>query len=121
MAMNATLDLLVHYICATCDNPAQLGATRLNSILWHADAIRYADTGRSITGATYVRRQFGPAPKDLAAVRARLQTEGKVVERPSQFGPFAQAHLLALTPPDTSAFTAAALRLVGMVARPVCA
>ena len=118
MATTATLEFLVHYLCATCDTPAQRGATKLNSILWHADVIRYADTGRSITGATYVRRQFGPAPRDVPAVQRRLQAAGKVAERQSQFG---QPYLVAIAPPDTSAFTAAGISLVDTVSRQVCA
>ena len=30
-------DALVHYICARCEDPTSLGATKLNKIMWYSD------------------------------------------------------------------------------------
>jgi hypothetical protein len=51
---------LVHYIVASCDDPQRLGATKLNKVLWFADAFSYRATKNSITDETYVKRQRGP-------------------------------------------------------------
>ena len=55
----------VHYICSTCTEEDRLGAVKLNKILYYSDMLHYAKTGASITGATYAKRQRGPAPKQI--------------------------------------------------------
>ena len=37
-----------------------LGTTMLNKILWSVDAMAYRVNGKSLTGATYIRRLNGP-------------------------------------------------------------
>jgi hypothetical protein len=70
---------LVHYICWRCSNdPSKLGAVKLNKALWIADLAAYYYLGKPITGARYVKRQFGPAPKAILPVLRKLQEEGKV-------------------------------------------
>lgn len=120
MTATAKLDLLVHYICAVCENPAQLGVTKLNKILWYSDVAHYERTGKSITSASYVKRQFGPVPRDIMATRERLRNAGKIFERPAQLGRFSQTQLISLTEPDISAFTAEEISLVDAVTQEIC-
>lgn len=68
---------LVHYICWRCANdPSRLGATKLNKILWIAELRNYYETGKSLTGARYVRRQHGPVPAAILPVLGDLERNG---------------------------------------------
>ena len=70
---------LVHYVIWKAGKRDWFGATKLNKVLWFSDTRAYALTGRSITGATYTRHQFGPVPKAIMPVRSELQREGTIV------------------------------------------
>jgi hypothetical protein len=78
MAMNREkFKALVHYICWRCsDAPEKLGATKLNKILWLSDARAFYESGESITGSRYVKRQFGPVPAAIVPVVQELEAEG---------------------------------------------
>jgi hypothetical protein len=70
---------LVHYICAQrSSDPSSLGAVKLNKILWLSDFRAYYRLGDSITGARYVKRQFGPVPHQIMPVLKELQSEGAI-------------------------------------------
>jgi hypothetical protein len=70
---------LVHYICAQRSaNPSSLGATKLNKILWLSDFRAYYNFGESITGARYVKRQFGPVPHQIVPILKELESEGHI-------------------------------------------
>ncbi len=75
---------LVHYVCWKCEDPSQLGATKLNKIAWFADVYAYRRDGVSMTGESYVKRQFGPVPRSILPTLALLQREGKLVVRDTQ-------------------------------------
>jgi hypothetical protein len=80
----------VHIVVQSCANPARLGATRLNKILWFADCASYRQHGQSITGETYVKRQYGPVPRSILEAISELRQEGliSVREEPSFNGGF---------------------------------
>jgi hypothetical protein len=79
---------LVHYICAQrSSDPSSLGAVKLNKILWLSDFRAYYRLGDSITGARYVKRQFGPVPHQIMPVLNELQSEGAIeIKDVSHFG-----------------------------------
>ena len=69
---------LVHYVIWKCPDPAKLGAVKLHKILWKSDAAHYLLHGESITGARYVKREWGPTAQALLPVRDELAKEGKI-------------------------------------------
>ncbi len=69
-------DNLVLYIASRCPDPTKLGAVRLRKILYFADALQYLHTGEPITGATYVKQQYGPVPRELRQALTRLEEKG---------------------------------------------
>jgi hypothetical protein len=74
---------LVHYVCSRrADDPSTLGAVKLNKTLWLSDLSAFYHLGRPITGARYVKRQFGPVPTPILPVLRELEIEGvlKVTE-----------------------------------------
>lgn len=113
-------DALVHYICAKCDDPSSLGATKLNKILWYSDTGTYLAYGHSITGSSYVKRQFGPVPQDMPASRRRLVASGAIIERQAPFFGYAQTQFIALTRPDLSLFSGEEISIVDHVIEVIC-
>lgn len=69
---------LIHYIVWRCPDPAKLGSTKLNKILWFSDARADVLRGRSITGATYIREKWGPVPQQIMPVRDQMVRDGLI-------------------------------------------
>lgn len=81
LTLNDKLPKLVHYIVARA-RPDQLGATKLNKVLWFADLTYYRRYGRTISGASsYQKLQHGPVPNDVVRTVHLLKTEGKIAIR----------------------------------------
>lgn len=102
---------LTHFIIEACrDNPASLGATRLNKALWLADVMSYQQTGESVTGDTYVKRPKGPVPAHILATLRELKRNNDIaIEEPVfQFDP---RLFIAKTEAPTDALTPSDLRL----------
>jgi hypothetical protein len=114
------LAALAHYLVWKCD-PADLGATKLNKILWFADLEHYRRTGRSITGAdAYIKLQHGPVPKGIKRALAALTAEGRIAQSTENYHGFPKTMFLALTRPDFSPFTADEIATVDMIAELIC-
>lgn len=116
----AKFDALVHYICAYCEDPTRLGATKLNKTLWYSDVFLFLESGKSIAGAIYVKHQFGPVPKEITQARRRLIQAGKIIERIVSFHGYPQTQFIALTKPDISLFSSQEISIVDKVASMIC-
>jgi hypothetical protein len=103
---------LVHYICWKCADPTKLGAVKLNKVLWRTDFKAYLELGEPVTGATYVKRQFGPVPVSILSALRELQTEGNISIREVEYYDNPKKEFFALTRPDLSSFTADEVSLV---------
>lgn len=87
--------------------PGELGATKLNKILWFADCEFYRRHGRSLTGEThYVRREFGPCPSGMNRTLAALEREGAIAQQTRYVGAFAQRVFLSRREPSIEGFAA---------------
>jgi hypothetical protein len=69
---------LVLYVAWKAGKRDWFGATKLNKVLWFSEARAFVLHGSPITGATYVREQFGPVPKQMMPARAELEKERKI-------------------------------------------
>jgi hypothetical protein len=69
---------LVHYIIWKAGAADGFGATKLNKVLWFADARSFSLTGKSITGARYIREKFGPVPHQIMPIRNELEQTGLI-------------------------------------------
>jgi hypothetical protein len=103
---------LVHYICWRCADPTKLGAVKLNKALWRADFSAYLELGVPVTGATYVKRQFGPVPYAILPALRELEGEGKLSIREVEFHEKGKREFFALTRPDLSSFSAEEMSLI---------
>jgi hypothetical protein len=111
---------LVHYICHIA-NRDELGATKLNKILWYSDITSFINHGVPITGSVYVKREFGPVPRDILQVIDELSLESKILIRNvTLFSGKTKREFLTLTEPDISDFTASEISLVASITHDIC-
>lgn len=76
--MTDKFEALVHFLISECENPARLGATRLNKAIWFADVASFKAYGKPVTDSKYIKRQRGPVPATILACIEKLEKEGKV-------------------------------------------
>lgn len=113
MTANADkLAQLVLYIIGRVENPGDLDMTKIQKILWFSETEHFARTGRPISGAGFVRADYGPCCPDSKAAVTTLQASGRVVEHKVPFGSDTQRQFVALTEPDLSMFTAEEISIV---------
>ena len=62
---DAKLRELILYVAERCENDPDFGALKLNKILFNADFIAYALTGKAITGASIRSSAMVPHHVDL--------------------------------------------------------
>ena len=110
---------LVHYTISRCDNPAQLGAIKLNKVPWVADLWSYLTSGEPITGEHYRKMQHGPTVTGMVGVLEELEGEGKIVIRQPR-GKRTKVDYLSLQDPDISRFTAPEMSLIDEAIQFVC-
>jgi hypothetical protein len=111
---------LVQYVCWLCkDDPATLGAVKLNKILWLSDFVRYYETGEAITGARYVKRQYGPVPRAIVPVLEELEAEQKVFSKDVHFHGYLKKEFTVVEEPTIDVFTKEELDVVNRIAETV--
>ena len=114
-------DALVLYICNQCSECRdQLGKTKLNKVLWNSDKYYYAMTGKSITGETYIKRQFGPVSKRIESALQRLKESGKLHIGKMEFFGNEKYEYIPLVPPEQRLFSEDELDVVNAVIRRIC-
>ncbi len=97
----------IHYVCHKADDPSVLGAIKLNKVLWYSDVISYMISGKSITGETYIKRQFGPVPKHVLTAIDQLVAEKKIARgKVDHFG-FMKNEYISILEPDLSVLSGA--------------
>jgi hypothetical protein len=91
----------VHYVIWKAGNRPNFGATKLNKVLWFAEARVYVLHKTLMTGETFIREKHGPVPKDIMATRANLQKNGLVEIWEAKD----HTHFRAKTAPDMGGFS----------------
>ena len=99
---------LVHYIIWKAGKRDWFGATKLNKVLWFADARLHLLKGHSITGATYIREKYGPVPRQVMPIRAELEVERAIrITKEDKL-----TRMVALSAPDMRGFDPEELKVV---------
>ena len=94
---------LMLYIADRSKEDPWFGATKLNKILYFCDFRAFAELGRPITGATYMRLSEGPVPRELMSQRkAAIEDEEARIEQRRVFK-FTQHRLIPTEPVNLSA------------------
>jgi hypothetical protein len=106
------LKALVLYVIWRAGQQEGFGATKINKVLWFADARRYEVFGQSITGETYVRQPHGPVPQHIDEIKRELESDGSIKGWSETYYDKSITRHLADAPPDTSMFDTEELMLV---------
>jgi hypothetical protein len=88
------------------------GMVKLNKLLYWSDFEAYRLLGRSITGETYEKQEFGPVARDLPIVLDELASDGYLVWQHFPRGDFVRDVPAAQEPPDERQFSADELRII---------
>ncbi|MEM7523542.1 MAG: Panacea domain-containing protein [Pseudomonadota bacterium] len=98
---------VVIYVVGHTDS-SQLGKTKLNKVMWHADVLHYRRYGKTITGQeSYARLQNGPVPNGIYEVLRKLKDNGALAERHVPTPGGVRHELFNLVQPDPSWFDSA--------------
>jgi len=84
---------LVLYVSSRLAGDPHNGTIKRNKVLAFADFAHFAQHGRSITGAEYVKQPYGPAPRGIRALEHELVGSGEAQNVIIGFGPRAQKML----------------------------
>lgn len=106
---------LMLYVAKKSQFDPNFGGTKLNKILFYSDFAAFGRTGKPITGAEYIKQEFGPTPKRLLPVRKQLEKKGEAAVQKVDFLGKEQQRLVALREPDLSLFTGEEIALVDQV------
>lgn len=93
---------VIHYVAyQTKDNPKDLGATKLNKILWYIDMYSFLNTGETLTSTKYIKQQRAPVPEWACLSQAldNLKRDNKVTISETEFYGHMKAHYVANTEP----------------------
>lgn len=95
---------LVHFLVHECSEaPARLGSIRLNKTLWFIDLFSYLETGKSVTGGNYVKRERGPVPATILKALGGLVQDGKLIVLEPEHR-YDARKFISLETPDISSF-----------------
>jgi Protein of unknown function (DUF4065) len=108
----AKFKALVHYVIWKAGAKPGFGATKLNKVLWFADAKSFVLTGKPITGAKYIRERWGPVPHQIVPVRIELESEGVIRVWTERYHDRSTTKFKALVPPSPGVFTSGELQTI---------
>lgn len=107
-------ELLLYVADKSRDDP-KFGATKLNKIMFYADLMAYGLHGKSITGARYMKLDWGPAPQALCPVQDDLIEEGHAHLVEGTHFNWPQRRLVPDRKPDLSIFDEEEIELVDAI------
>jgi uncharacterized phage-associated protein len=86
---------LILYIAAKSEGDPHFGATKLNKLLFYADFISFAKSGRPLTDAQYKKHPYGPVPTSVDSVKAELTESGDAAVVLKGLAPYTQQRIRA--------------------------
>ncbi len=111
---------LVHYVCKKAP-PGKLGSVKLNKILWFIDKTAFRAWGRSVSGQdAYIKRRFGPVPRDIVATLERLVGEKLIEHKQKIVYGYPQNQFFSLQEPDISMFNEKEIGLADYITDEIC-
>lgn len=117
------LKAAIHYICEKASDTKSdaLDPVKLNKVLWYADAHSYMTTGRAITGATFIKKPFGPVARQHSAALEQLVQDGSILPgKSSGSRGWFETHFDVISEADKSPFSDKELEILDTVIRHVC-
>jgi hypothetical protein len=102
---------LILYLAAKSEEDPRFSSTKLNKLLFYCDFEAYRKLGHSITGHSYQKLPFGPAPKAVLPILSQMQRDGDCDEVRKDYFGREQRRVRANRPSETGVFAAEELRL----------
>ncbi len=93
---------VLHYIIHNTGHINNVGKTVLFKVLYFTDFNYYELFEEKLTGETYLKYPFGPAPCDFDEVVFELELEGAIRETEYGYGTYRQIKFFSNTEPDIS-------------------
>jgi hypothetical protein len=107
---------LILYVASYCHKArvlGNLGATKLNKILFYADFGAYLKLGQPITGQEYFALDWGPALKRMKPIQAEMSATGELQIAKADAGTNRIQHIfIPCRAPNLSFFTAEEISIV---------
>jgi hypothetical protein len=112
---NAKFKELVLLLSERSKNDRRMSRVKLNKLLYRADFEAYRKLGRSMTGATYKKGEFGPMAAELPGAEKELGRRGYLTWKGEKAGGHPQKVPVALEPADRSMFSGEELGIIEAV------
>lgn len=106
---------LVLLLVARSSGDQRMSRVKLNKLLYLCDFEAYRLLGRSMTGAIYLRGEFGPMAAELPIAEDDLGRAGYLTWRQVEAGPYTQQIPVATETPDESLFSTEELTIAASV------
>jgi hypothetical protein len=125
-SLDATVDKAklreaVHFVCKKMAlRPHLLGAVKLQKIIWYFDVKSYVFTGRTATGATFIKGQHGPFTKQIAAVIQELVAADRLFVDTEEFFDNEKTRFVGKGPTDISVFSDKERRWLDEISTDIC-
>lgn len=106
---------LILYLAAKSETDPRFSSTKLNKLLFYCDFEAYRQLGKPITGHSYRKLKFGPAPKAVLPILEQMKRDRECAEVERDHFGHAQRRVVAMRPPKVSLFTPEELDLANRV------
>ena len=97
-------ELVLLLVNLSTEDP-RLSRVKLNKLLYRSDVEAFRLLGQSISGATYIRGEYGPMAAELPWAEERLGERGYLSYRAEQAGPYPQKVPVAHEGADETQFS----------------
>jgi hypothetical protein len=103
------------YLCEKCAGKPNVGETVINKLLYFCDFNYYELYEEHLTGATYIKRQFGPVPVKINEIINQMVLEKtlKIIE--TNYHGYPQKRYIPLEIPDLTLFSAIEINVIDNV------
>jgi Protein of unknown function (DUF4065) len=102
---------LILYLATKSEDDPRFSSTKLNKLLFYCDFTAYRRLGHSITGHSYQKLPFGPAPKAVLPILSQMQGDGDCDEIRKDYFGREQRRVQANRRSETALFSADELQL----------
>lgn len=106
---------LITYIIHRCGHKTNVGKTVLFKLLYFSDFNHYELYEEQITNETYIKKEFGPAPKHFDEIITELTTENKINIIKKKVHNYHQHNYSTKQDPEISLLTLTELEVVDAV------
>ena len=111
------MEELILYVAQKSIHDPSFGSIKMNKILFYSDFYSYIQTGESITGRSYHKRQFGPCPTALKPTLQKMEDAQRIYryEHPAERGNRTRKQVLPKDHANLSCFSPEEIDVINSV------